>query len=98
MLSWHLLYSETSGKQIKSLHPRLKPLVKKHIETLKASPFLGKPLERELSGYYSLRAKKFRIIYDIDHENHMVRVHYLGLRKDIYELFRQWLEADRGND
>jgi mRNA-degrading endonuclease RelE of RelBE toxin-antitoxin system len=91
MVSYRLLYSETSGKQIKSLHPELKPLIKKHLETLRETPFLGKPLERELSGYYSLRTKKFRIIYDLDHEKHLIRIHYLGPRKDIYELFRRWL-------
>ncbi len=95
MLSYRLLYSETSSKQIKSLHPGLKPLVKKHIEDLKETPFLGKPLERELSGYYSLRTKKIRIIYDVDHEKHIVRIHYLGPRKDIYELFRQWLATGK---
>jgi mRNA-degrading endonuclease RelE of RelBE toxin-antitoxin system len=96
MLSYRLLYSETSAKQIKSLHPLLKPLIKKHIEALKHSPFLGKPLERELSGYYSLRTKKFRIIYDMDHEKHIVRIHYVGPRKDIYEVFREWLSKETG--
>lgn len=94
MLAYRLHYSETSGRQIKSLHPGLKPLIKKHIEDLKEKPFLGKPLERELSGYYSLRTKKFRIIYAVDQENHIVRIHYLGPRKDIYELFREWLTAN----
>ena len=93
MIPYRLLYSETCGHQIKSLHPLIKPLVKKHIEELKETPFLGKPLEKELSGYYSLRAKKFRILYDIEHEKHIVRIHYVGPRKDIYELFRQWLSA-----
>jgi mRNA interferase RelE/StbE len=98
MLSYRLLYSETSGKQIKTLHPQIKPLVKKHLEELKKTPFLGKPLERELSGYYSLRAKKFRIIYDIHQEKHIVRIHYVGPRKDIYELFRQWLSTGEAKE
>jgi len=93
-MTYRLLYSETSAKQIRSLHPRIKPLVRKHIEKLKEMPFLGKALERELSGFYSLRAKRFRTIYDIDHETHMVRIHYVGHRKDIYELFRQWLSKE----
>ena len=84
MLSYRFLYSQTSGKQIKSLHPVLKPLVKKLIEDLKETPFLGKPLERELSGYYSLRAKKFRIVYDVDQENHIVRITLHGPTKRIF--------------
>lgn len=96
-MPYRLLYSETSGKQIRSLHPGIKPLIKKHLEELKETPFLGKPLERELSGYYSLRVKKFRILYEIDHEKQFVRIHYAGLRKDIYELFRQWLSTSQVN-
>ncbi|PIU49140.1 MAG: cytotoxin [Desulfobacterales bacterium CG07_land_8_20_14_0_80_52_14] len=95
MRFYRLRYSETSSKQIKSLHPGLKPLIKKHIEELKETPLLGKPLERELSGYYSLRTKKFRIIYNVDHKKHIIRIHYVGLRKDIYELFRQWLFIEK---
>jgi len=94
-MTYRLLYSQTFGKKIRSLHPRIKPLVRKHIEGLKENPFLGKPLERELSCHYSLRAKKFRIIYDIDHEKHIIRIHYVGHRKDIYELFRQWLSTEQ---
>jgi len=74
MRFYRLRYSETSSKQIKSLHPGLKPLIKKHIEELKETPLLGKPLERELSGYYSLRTKKFRIIYNVDHKKTYRRI------------------------
>jgi mRNA interferase RelE/StbE len=88
-----LRYSETSGKQIRSLHPQSKPLIKKHIEELKESPFLGKPLERELSGFYSLRINKFRVLYDIDHEKRLIRIHFVGYRKNIYELFRKLLSS-----
>jgi mRNA interferase RelE/StbE len=95
MMPYLLRYSETSGKQIKSLHPQSKPLIKQHIEELKKYPFLGKPLERELAGYYSLRVNKFRIVYDIDHEKKLIRIHYVGYRKNIYELFRNLLTSSQ---
>jgi mRNA-degrading endonuclease RelE of RelBE toxin-antitoxin system len=88
-----LLYSETSGKQIRTLPPQPKPLIRKHLEELKESPFLGKPLERELSGFHSLRINKFRVLYDIDHEKKLIRIHYVGYRKNIYELFRKLLSS-----
>jgi mRNA interferase RelE/StbE len=84
-----LRYSETSGKQIRSIHPQSKPLIKKHIEELKENPFLGKPLEREVSGFYSLRINKFRVLCEIDHEKRLIRIHFVGYRKNIYELFRK---------
>ena len=48
---------------------------------------MEKSLERDLSGYRSLRAKRYRIIFKIGEEDHSVEIHYVGHRKDIYELF-----------
>jgi mRNA-degrading endonuclease RelE of RelBE toxin-antitoxin system len=86
---YQLLYSETSRKQIRKLHPKIKSNVKLKIEELKENPFSGKLLEKELSGYLSKQAKRFRIIYKIRDSSQTVEIHYVGHRKDIYELFRE---------
>jgi len=88
---YRLLYSATSRKQIRSLHPQIKSSIKAHILKLTDNPYSGKPLEKDLSGYHSLRTKRFRIIYKIDHDNKTVQIHYVGHRKDVYELFQEWL-------
>ncbi|MFH1489700.1 MAG: type II toxin-antitoxin system RelE/ParE family toxin [Pseudomonadota bacterium] len=93
-MSFQLRYSRTSYRQIKALHPNIKPIVKTKVQELKENPYLGKALEKELSGYRSLRTKRFRIIYRVDHENRMVQIHYVGHRKDVYELFKEWLAED----
>lgn len=80
-----LIYSETSLKQIKKLHPHLKPIVKSKIESISADPHTGKLLEKELSGYLSLRAKRYRIIYKLQEDTKTIEIHYIGHRKDIYE-------------
>lgn len=87
-MAYHLVYSQTSRDQISSLHPVLKPLVKKKIQELKKNPFTGKALEKELSGYWSIRAKRFRIIYRILQNKNTIQIHYIGHRKDIYEILR----------
>ena len=88
-MSYRLLYSETSRKQIRKLHPQIKPIVKSKIEKLQENPFSGKWLEKELSGYLSMRAKRFRVIYKIRNNDQTVEIHYVGHRKDIYELFKE---------
>lgn len=92
-MPYRLMYSQTSRDQIKSLHPhiKLKPVVKTGIQRLKENPFQSKALEKELSGYYSLATKRFRVIYNIDDQSHVVQIHYVGHRKDIYQLFKQFL-------
>ena len=87
-MSYQLLYSETSRKQNRKLHPQIKPVVKSKIEKLQENPFSGKWLEKELSGYLSMRAKRFRVIYKIRDNDQTVEIYYVGHRKDIYELFK----------
>ena len=82
-----LSYSQTSLKQIQKLHPSLKPIVKAKIEYLSSNPHLGKILEKELSGYLSFRAKRYRIIYKVREDTKTIEIHYIGHRKDIYETF-----------
>ena len=88
-MSYRLLYSETSRKQIRKLHPQIKPVVKSKIEKLRENPFSEKWLEKELSGYLSMQAKRFRVIYKIRDNDQTVEIHYVGHRKDIYELFKE---------
>jgi mRNA-degrading endonuclease RelE of RelBE toxin-antitoxin system len=45
---------------------------------------LGKPLMLEHEGRYSARRGPYRIIYDIDDEQHLVRVVAIGHRRDVY--------------
>ena len=82
-----LIYSETSLQQIKKLHPYLKPIVKERIERISANPHTGKLLEKELSGYLSFRAKRYRIIYKVQEDTKTIEIHYIGHRRDIYEIF-----------
>jgi mRNA interferase RelE/StbE len=88
-MSYQLLYSETSRKQIRKLHPQIKPLVKSRIEKLQENPFSGNCLEKELSGYLSMRAKRCRVIYKIRDDDQTIEIHYVGHRKDIYQLFKE---------
>jgi mRNA interferase RelE/StbE len=51
----------------------------------------GKLLEKELSGYLSFRAKRYRIIYKVEEDTKTIETHYIGHRKDIYETFAEQL-------
>ncbi len=88
-MPYRLLYSETSRMQIRKLHPDIKPVIKSKIEGLRETPYSGKGLEFELSGYFSIRANRFRIIYKIKEIDKTIEIHYVGHRKDIYELFKE---------
>lgn len=84
-----LLYSETSRNQIRKLHPDLKSIIRARLKRLSEDPYTGKPLEKEMSGYFTLRANRYRIIYKINEAEHTIEIYYVGHRKDIYQLFRE---------
>ena len=86
-LTYRMIYSDTSRRQIRKFNPRIKPQIKTRLEQISDNPYLGKNLERDLSGYMSFRTQRYRIIYKIDEDENVVEVHYVGHRKDIYELF-----------
>jgi mRNA interferase RelE/StbE len=45
---------------------------------------VGRPLRGELAGLHSARVGAYRVVYEIDAEDHMVRVIYIDHRADIY--------------
>jgi mRNA interferase RelE/StbE len=45
---------------------------------------VGKPLQRELDGYWSARRGAYRIIYRLDHDSHRVLVVRIQHRSDVY--------------
>jgi mRNA-degrading endonuclease RelE of RelBE toxin-antitoxin system len=94
-MTFRILYSETSRNQIRALNPELKPIVKRSIEKLEEDPFLGKAVERDLSGYRSLRTRRFRVLYKLDDESRTVQIHYVGPRKDVYELFKEYIRKEK---
>jgi len=88
-MQYRLLYSESARNQIRYLPPELKMIIRKRLKQLAENPYIGKHLEKELSQYYSLRAKRFRIIYMVKESAKTIEIHYVGHRKDIYELFKE---------
>lgn len=89
MAESRLLYSETAKNQISNLHPEIKSIIRSRLDMIQEEPFTGKRLERELSGYRSLRAKRFRIIYKFNETEKIIEIHYVGHRRDVYDLFAE---------
>jgi mRNA-degrading endonuclease RelE of RelBE toxin-antitoxin system len=88
-----LIYSATCRKQIRALPPQIKPVIKSRIEEIAGNPLIGKFLERELSGYLSLRVNRYRVIYKVHESDGVVEVHFVGRRRNVYELFGEYLRT-----
>ena len=88
-MAYRLIYSKTSRDLIRKLHPDLKSIIRARLNEIANNPYLGKSLVRDLSGYFAFRAKRYRIIYKINEQNQAVQIHYIGHRRDIYQLFKE---------
>lgn len=88
-MAYRVVYSETSRNLIRKLHPDLKQIIRARLKEIANNPYLGKPLVKELSGYYSSRAKRYRVIYKVKEQDKVIEIHFVGHRKDIYQLFKE---------
>ena len=75
-------------KEIEKIHPSDVPSIRKAIRSLADNPRpdgcakLNNPKEK---GTYRIRVgSKYRILYDIYDESHMVEVQFVGLRANAY--------------
>jgi mRNA-degrading endonuclease RelE of RelBE toxin-antitoxin system len=59
---------------------------------LSKNPYTGKLLTGELTGLWSLRVSRHRIIYQI--QQRRIAVVHIGPRKDVYEQLREMLTRE----
>ncbi len=77
--------SKDAQKQYERLpKPQQLKISKKLIE-LEQNPYVGKKLEGELKGIYSLRVWPYRILYEINRDKQIVQVHKIAHRQGVYK-------------
>ena len=84
--------SETTQRVLRHLHPDLKRILRRAMDELAKNSRKGKPLQRELSGLWSLPVARYRIIYQI--ETTRILIIYVGPRRTVYELLREFLTQE----
>ena len=91
MKNLRLKFTPEAARLLAKLHPEGKKLIKSGLDELRENPFMGDDLEQELSGFKSLKIKRYRVLYAIDEEGKAIQVYYVGHRRDVYEQFRDIL-------
>lgn len=88
MSSWRIIYD----KRVTAIDlPALDTAVKQRIQQAITSKLLrdpvhfGKPLRYSLAGQRSLRVGDYRIVYALDHTEHLIRITTIRHRRDVYE-------------
>jgi len=81
---YDLKFKKSALKFFTKLNTFDQKTIGKKIEKLKSNPELGKPLTGNLSGLWSLRTGKYRILYEIIKNQLLIYVLNIGHRKNIY--------------
>jgi mRNA-degrading endonuclease RelE of RelBE toxin-antitoxin system len=91
MRGYRIRFTPEASQCIARLHPEHKRTIRAVLDLLRGDPHSGDDLQGELSAFKSLKPKRFRIIYNVEDESRVVRVYYVGHRRDVYDQFRRLL-------
>lgn len=82
---YRVILKERAAKNLNKLDDRYKNKIIKALTYLKSEPFLGKPLQGELKGLYSLKVWPYRIIYKIYQNELIIFVISVSHRQGAYK-------------
>lgn len=85
MHTFHLRVPDDLVALIRNLHPRIKIRIKAGFRAILEDPHRGKALKDELSGLWSYRVKRYRIIYRIVPDKKYLEIIAIGPRRHVYE-------------
>jgi mRNA interferase RelE/StbE len=83
---------------IRHLPPELKQSIKRSVRSLSADPSPGDPLIGKLSGLWSFKVRRFRIIYEWDRKARVLRIFAIGHRREVYEQLADRLRQVRARE
>lgn len=92
MKSIALYYTQEARQIIRKLSPDIKPALRALIREIEKDPYQGKPLKGPLAPFRSARYNRYRVIYEYQVKARRLIIHYLGPRKNVYELFEALLQ------
>lgn len=86
MTRWTLAVAAPAQRSLDRLSARVAAaIVEFMLGPLLDNPtIVGKPLQRELTGYWSARRGSYRVIYRLDEEQREVLVVHIEHRSDVY--------------
>ena len=88
MKEYRVRFTPEAGQCISRMHPDHKRIIRDALDQLRHEPYAGDDLQEDLAEFKSLKPKRFRIIYTVDDDQQMVKVYYVGHRRDVYDQFR----------
>lgn len=84
-MPYQIKITSFANRVAKKFSPEIKKAAKAALKELAQNPYLGKELQAELSGFWSYKFLRYRIVFKIDTTKKIIVVWAIGHRRDIYE-------------
>ena len=86
MRRWRLVVAASAERSLATLSEGVAAAIVEFMlgPLLDAPTRIGKPLQRELTGYWSARRGAYRVIYRLDRQERVVTVVRIEHRSDVY--------------
>lgn len=81
----HVLVQPKAKKELKKLPQKERRKILRLLEQLEDNPFIGKKLEGELKGHYSIRIWPYRVIYQVLKKETMIIILRIAHRQGVYK-------------
>ena len=90
-MTYQVKITPFANRTTKKFSPEIKKAAKAALKELAQNPLLGKELQAELSGFWSYKFLRYRIVFKADPKEKVIVVWAIGHRRDIYETLRNHL-------
>ena len=94
-MTYQVKITACANNAAKKLNPEIKKAAKLALRELAENPYLGKEMQTELSGFWSYRFLRYRIIFKADVRRKRIIVWAIGHRRDIYETMSEHIHRNR---
>lgn len=93
MKDLRIRFAPEAARFIANSHPENRKIIREAVDQIRRNSYSGHDLQEELSGFKSLKSKRYRIIYKVDEGGTSVDIYLVGHRRDVYEQFRVLLKS-----
>jgi len=88
MIKFRVRFTPEAARILSKLHPDNKKLIKTGLNELRKDPYMGNDLQEELWDFKSYKLKRYRVLYNINEQENIIQIYYVGHRRDVYDQFR----------
>lgn len=92
-MKYEILIKTPAKKQIDKLDKTIKLRIRKALNRISQTPYIGKPLRGNLVDCWSYRVGNWRIIYEVHEDTVTVIVIGVGHRREIYRVIKEVMKS-----